>query len=44
MTLEEFNEKNYDKHETKEREELEAGYKSLKNAIETGLEDIKRGR
>ncbi|MBC8004996.1 MAG: helix-turn-helix transcriptional regulator [Verrucomicrobia bacterium] len=30
MTLEEFKEKNYGKHGTKERDELEAGYESFK--------------
>ncbi len=30
MTLEEFKEKNYGKRGTKEREELEAGYKNFK--------------
>jgi len=30
MTLEEFKDKNYGKHGTKERDELEAGYESFK--------------
>lgn len=30
MTLEEFKEKNYGKHGTKERDELEAGYENFK--------------
>ena len=30
ITLEEFKEKNYGKHGTKERDELEAGYKNFK--------------
>lgn len=30
MTLEEFKEKNYGKHGTKERDELEAGYETFK--------------
>lgn len=30
ISLEEFKEKNYGKHETKERDELEAGYEAFK--------------